>query len=118
MVTIQADTIRPATLQRTTVRGQPPTPRWSPSHTWVVDNEYPEVAGRQDRRGRGRLGRHALGGFDLGQALAHRPDDPPPPDPGPEAIAKAHETITHTGVAPLLSVPLLTRAKVMTPMVF
>ncbi len=39
MVMIQADTMRPATFQRTSVRRPTPEPRMEPVATWVVDNE-------------------------------------------------------------------------------
>ena len=44
-----------------------------------------EVAGQQDGRRRRRLRRHPLRRLDLGQALAHGPDDPPAADPRAQA---------------------------------
>ena len=119
IVTIQAETIRPATLQRTSVFLPTPDPRIDPVATWVVDREYPKWLDRRMADADA-----ASAAMPWGDSISVSPlpmvrMTRQPPIQVPRLMARAQETITQLGALdPLASDPLATRARVITPIVF
>ena len=96
-MTIQAETIRPATFQRTSVLRPTPDPRIDPVATWVVDSEYPKwldsrMADAED----------ASAAMPWGDSISVRPlpmvrMTRQPPIQVPRLMARAQDTITQAG---------------------
>ena len=69
--------------------GRRPAPRMPPEQTWVVDSAKPRCDEVRITAVDGGLGGEALRGLDVGEALAHGPDDPPAADVGAERDRQA-----------------------------
>ena len=119
-VSSQASAIRPAMPQRTLARRRPgPEPMIEPEATCVVDSGEAEVGGGQDHGRAGGLGGEALLRLDVGQALAHRADDPPAAQVGAERDGQAGgEDDPDRRVGVLGERPAVISARVMMPIVF
>jgi hypothetical protein len=78
MVKIQAQTMLPATPQRTAEALRvAPTPTMAPVMVCVVDTGMPSAGGQEQRERAAGLGTEAAHRLELGDALAHGLDDAP-----------------------------------------
>ena len=78
IVSTHAQTIRPATPQRTAESLRvAPTPMIAPVMVWVVDTGIPSAVARNSVIAPPGLGAEPADGLQLGDLLPHRLDDPP-----------------------------------------
>jgi hypothetical protein len=98
MVKIQAQTMLPATPQRTALaRWAEPTPTMAPVMVCVVDTGMPRAVARNKRDRTTGFGAEAAHGFELGDLLAHGLDDAPAAKHGASRNGDVAATMTQPG---------------------